>query len=193
MEVTGCLSELSFSELLTFLSHIHKTGCLSVRAASESRASNYAISYIWLRQGSVVAASDRIDNRGLLLLINQQGWFSERVISKLAQTCPENTSIGSYLRSQGVLHAEQLKYLFYMQMLRQFEGLCHCRQGEFRFETGESLPWMEMTGLSLPATDVTSTGLQILRELKASMGMFSRSSARPALKVRSQACSFVKL
>lgn len=165
MEITGYLSECSLPEILEFIGYIHKTGLLTIRSFSESKIRTDKIQYIWFSQGHVVAAANRLDHQGLLWLINQQGWCSDRVISKLAKLCPQDTPVGQYLYSQGVLQAQHLQKLFSVQVLQPICTWCSLQEGQFKFETKVNLPMMEMTGLSQSTTEVTLVVRQILRRM----------------------------
>ncbi|NER96546.1 MAG: DUF4388 domain-containing protein [Symploca sp. SIO1B1] len=165
MKITTCLSECSLPEMLEFIGYIHKTGLLTIRAGPELKIRTGKIQYIWFSQGHVVAAAKRLDNQGLLRLINQQSWCSDRVTSKLAQICPQDTAVGEYLLSQGVLQAQHLQRLFSLQVLQPISTCFSLKKGRFEFETKVNLPMMEMTGVSQSTTEVTLVAQQMLRRL----------------------------
>ncbi len=167
MAITGNLADFSLPELLHFLDHGKKTGLLAIEFLLEnSKKQNY---YIWLHQGRIIAASDRLDEKGLTLMIAQRGWISERVISRVANICPSftNTPLGLSLKSQGLLQAEQLKLLFNIQVIRQISTLFQIEDGLFSFQPTTNLPIAEMTGLSMGANEVTLMGLRLLRNWNA--------------------------
>ncbi|NEQ21733.1 MAG: hypothetical protein F6K28_21465, partial [Microcoleus sp. SIO2G3] len=56
---------------------------------------------------------------------------------------------GFYLKNQGVLRTEQLKQLFFTQVLQQLHPLLQLKNGTFKFEQDVPLPMREMTGLSI--------------------------------------------
>lgn len=164
MSTTGSFSDFSLSEILQFIEQGHKTGLLTVRALSESPTSKTSVHYIWVEQGCIVAAANRLDEQGLVKLIEQRQWVSDRVIYKLAQLCPTNQPLGKYLFDQGVLQAEQLKQLFLTQVRQQVCALFNLQDGEFQFEQNVSLPRLELTGLSVSAgiPILLATSLDIL-------------------------------
>ena len=167
MAITGNLADFSLPELLHFLDHGKKTGLLAIEILSKnSKKEHY---YIWLHQGRLIAASDRLDQKGLTLMIAQRGWISERVISRVANICPDfiNTPLGLCLKSQGLLQAEQLKLLFNIQVIRQVSALFQVEDGLFSFTPTTNLPIAEMTGLSMAANEVILMGLRLLRNLNA--------------------------
>jgi hypothetical protein len=167
MSTTGSLSDFSLPEILQFIEQGRKTGLLTVRTLSESPASKSRVHYIWVDQGCIVAAANRLDEKGLVTLIEQRQWVSERVIYKLAQLCPTDKSLGKYLFDQGVLRAAQLKQLFLAQVRQQVCALFNLQDGEFQFEQNVSVPRLEVTGLSvsagIPILLATSQDLLTLR------------------------------
>lgn len=164
MCTTGSLSDFSLPEILQFIEQGRKTGLLTVRALSESPTSKTSVHYIWVEHGCIVAAANSLDEQGLVRLIEQRQWVSDRVIYKLAQLCPTDKSLGKYLFDQGVLRAEQLKQLFLTQIRQQVCTLFNLQDGEFQFEQNVSLPRLELTGLSVSAgiPILLATSLDIL-------------------------------
>lgn len=151
MSITGSLSDFSLPEILQFIEQGHKTGLLTVRTLSESQESKSSVHYIWVKQGRIVGAANRVDQQGLIMLIEQRQWVSNRVITKLAQLCPTDKPLGKHLFNQGVLRAEQLKELFLLQVLQYVCALFHLKDGIFEFDQNVPLPRRELTGLSLAA------------------------------------------
>lgn len=167
MTITGNFTDFSLPELLQFLDHGKKTGILAIELHSAN--SNIEHYYIWLHQGRVIAASDRLDEKGLTLMIAERGWISERVITRVTHICPSfiHTPLGLSLKSQGLLDAEQVKQLFKTQVIRQISNLFQAEDGLFKFQPITNLPLAEMTGLSMPASEVILIGLRLLRNWKA--------------------------
>jgi len=149
MCITGSLAEFSLPEIFQFIERGKKTGLLSFQSEAETSTTLIASHYIWVYQGKVVAAANQLDEQGLVKLINQQHWVSDRVVSKLAQLSPTDTPFGFYLKNQGVLRTEQLKQLFFAQVLQQLHPLLQLKNGIFKFEQDVPLPMREMTGLSI--------------------------------------------
>lgn len=192
MAITGHLAEFSLAEIFQFLDQGHKTGLLTITPQSPRRDVNPARShYIWFQQGRVVAAANRSDGQGLTSLIGQRGWMGEHAIERLAQTCPGRTPLGIYLKSQGLLDAEQLKLLFYVQVMRQVCALFALADARFHFEAQVQLPVAELTGLNAPATEVTLAGLRVLRDWRAletklpnlDSALLALTPRRPSLKL----------
>ncbi|MEQ9672198.1 DUF4388 domain-containing protein [Coleofasciculus sp. G2-EDA-02] len=161
MAITGYLSDLSLPELFHLIEQGKKTGLLTLRAALASPAIPY---YIWVYQGRIVAAANRLDSQGLVALIKQYKWVSDRVVAKLIQwCCPTGKPLGLCLKNHGVLQTEHLKQLFQVQVLQQIGIMFQLKDAQFTFEQNVLLPGREMTGLSIPATEATLMGLRVLR------------------------------
>jgi hypothetical protein len=158
--LTGSLKDFSLPELFQILAHRQKTGLLTISGTAQ--ASRVSTHYLWLYQGRFVAA-DFPGSKGLSSLIDRQGWMSDRVVSKLTQVCSPDKPIGLCLKSQGLLQAEQLKWLFRARVLKQLCAVFELSQGEFSFDSEASLPMAEMTGLSISATEAVLVGLRALR------------------------------
>ena len=167
MSITGHLSDFSLPEIFQLLEKSQKTGLLTLRAepAVKERPPFY---YIWVYQGRIVAAANRLDHQGLVSLIDGHQWVSDRVFDKLVHwCCPINEPLGLYLKNQGVLQAKQLKRLFQFQVLKQVCALLQIKEAEFKFDPNVQIPTREMTGLSVPATEAVLVGLRVLRNWDA--------------------------
>jgi Domain of unknown function (DUF4388) len=167
MTITGYLAEFSLAELFQFLEQGNKVGLLSICSLGDADPSERHNHNIWFNSGRIVAASSVLDHQGLLRMINRRGWLGDRAASRLAQTCAPDTPMGLCLKSQGVLNAEQLKLLFYAQVMQQVCALFALKDGWFQFDAKAPLPIAEMTGLSAPATEVTLAGLRALKDWSA--------------------------
>jgi len=150
MSITGFLSDFSLSEVFRFIEQRHKTGKLTVCTLSKIPGAPAKCYYIWVERGRIVAAADRGDGQGLISLIAQQGWFSDRVLAKLIQwCCPIDKPLGLCLKSHGILQDEQLQKLFLVQILQNLCALFQINEGYFKFDQNLPLPGREMTGLSV--------------------------------------------
>ncbi|MDX2256616.1 MAG: DUF4388 domain-containing protein [Pseudanabaenaceae cyanobacterium bins.39] len=164
MAIKGSLSEFSLPEIFQFLDQGQKTGILTIRDQQNSQEAKPIFRHIWLLNGRVVAAGDRLDNRGLYRLIEQRGWITDAIRPDIEQLIQENAPLGLNLKSMGILQPDQLKLLFSVQVLRQVCSLFQIETGQFRFDAKVDLPKAEMTGLSLPATETTLMGLRSLKD-----------------------------
>ena len=197
MSINGNFADFSLPELLQFLDQGKKTGVLHIELSSDkNQPSNKQLYYIWLHQGRVIAASDRLDQQSLTLMIAQRGWVSERVISRVTNisSCFINSPLGLCLKSQGLVQPEQLKLLFNSQVLRPVCALFQIKDGQFRFEPISTLPLREMTGLSMSATEVILIALRALRDWSAlaeklpdpTSGLSGLSTKQPKLQLNAQ-------
>jgi hypothetical protein len=168
MSITGCLTDFSLPEIFQLIEKGHKTGLLTLRAQSEAQAKFSGVYYIWMYQGRIVAAGNRLDDQGLVSLIEKHQWISDRVFDKVVHwCCPISEPLGLYLKKQGVLQVEQLKRLFQIQVLKQICALFELKDAEFTFEPNVRIPTREMTGLSIPPTEAVLVGLRVLRNWNA--------------------------
>ncbi|MEH2435323.1 MAG: DUF4388 domain-containing protein [Nostoc sp.] len=170
MAITGNFADFSLPELLHFLEQGQKTGLLYIGfVVGDTKNCTTQAYYIWLQQGRVIAAADRLDEKGLMSMIAQRGWISERVISRVIKVdaSSTNTPMGLCLKSQGLLEPEQLKILFNTQVLQQVCALFQIKDALFTFDATANLPLAEMTGLSMSATEIILQGLRTLRDWTA--------------------------
>ena len=166
MPVSGYLSSFSLSEVLQFAQEGNKTGLLTVRSLPNSTQEFHRY-FIWLNQGRIVAAADRTDYQGLARMIIQRKWIAEPQLQSLIQQCPLRMPFGIYLKSQNLLSAEQMKMLFSVQIIRQICALFELIDGSFQFKSNVQMPYLEMTGINIPATEVTLPGLRNLQNWSA--------------------------
>ncbi len=151
MSITSSLADFSFPEILQFIETGRKTGLLTLTNLPESEAVP-PIFYIWVERGRLMAAAKCLDHQGLVRLIEQRQWISERVFDKIVHwCCPIDAPLGSYLKNQGVLRPEHLKKLFNVQVLQPVNALFHLKEGQLQFDQDVYAPKREMTGLSVSA------------------------------------------
>ncbi len=162
MALQGNLSKFSMPEIFQFLEKGYKTGLLSVRLAATTKLAA-SVYYIWLHQGRIVAAANRLDSQSLLAAIATRGWVSSAVLKTLSGA-EVKTGLGLYLKSQGLLQAEQLKLLFRAQVTGNIYPIFQFADGQFEFDQKAPLPTIEMTGLSIPATEATLMALRALQD-----------------------------
>ena len=170
MKFTGYLAEFSLPEVLQFLEQGQKSGLLTIRTLPTALTQEIQSHYIWLDQGRIIAAADQLDDERLVSMISERCWVSDHLASKIAQSCPTNTPMGLWLKSQGMLQAEQLKLLFRTQVVGQVSALFELQNANFDLDPTATSPLAEMTGLSMPATEVTLMGLRTLRDWTALKG-----------------------
>jgi hypothetical protein len=166
MSTTGSLTDFSLPEIFQFIDKGHKTGLLTIHAVQKNQATPSLVYYIWIYQGRIVALANRLDQQGLVSLIEQCKVVSDRVFDKLVHwCCPIEEPLGLYLKNQGVLRAEQLKQLFQIQVLQPTYTLFQLKNGHFKFDQNVPMPTREMTGLSVPALVLNQYGsIKVLLE-----------------------------
>lgn len=187
MAFTGYLSQFSLPELFRFLEEGYKTGLLTIyklssRELSSSKLTSSSLhsnnlassqshsnltteaNYIWLQQGRILAAAKCLDNQGLISTLTKRGWNKNCLTLKDFENSSTKTTMGLYLKSQGVVKAEQLMLLFRAQVTDKISPLFQLENAEFNFEANAPLPLAEMTGLSIPATEATLMGLRNLED-----------------------------
>lgn len=183
MTITGQLSEFSLPELFQFLEQGQKTGLLTLKSLVKEAKKHY----IWFRQGRIIAASDRNDQQGLLFLLQKRGWLKN--LPLITQEQLQTTPLGLYFKANNLLQAEQLKLLFYAQVMQQVCALFELPNADFAFESNIPIPSLELTGLSSPGAEVTLAGLRALRDWSALQNklpethsaLTSRSEGKPSL------------
>jgi hypothetical protein len=156
MAITGLLSDFSLPELFQFLEQGQKSGLLTLKTIKGRKH------LIWFRQGRIVAAANQDDHLGLLNLIQQRGWLGKE--QDIQESDLQANPLGLYLKAKGQLQADQLKLLFYVQVMQQVCALFALTDAEFNFQPGVTTPALEMTGLSSPGIEVTLAGLRALKD-----------------------------
>ncbi len=164
MKLTGYLSEFSLGELFQFLEEGQKSGCLSIQGIGDqmSLTGEEQSFYIFLRNGKIVAAANRLDHQGLRTMIEQRGWLRAATVEHLLRLSANKEPLGLYLKTQGALTAEQLKLLFKQQVLTPIPKLFKLEEAHFTFDDCHPLPYAEMTGLVASPQQVALSGLRLI-------------------------------
>lgn len=163
MTLNGYLNEFSLGEIFQVIEQGEKTGLLLIRNLFMDQNDPPKKYYLWFKQGRIIAAANRLDNKGLQTLIQKRGWLKDSVSNKLSQFCDRTMPLGTCLKSQGALDREQLKLLFVTQVMQQVCTLFKVDRGFFEFQPEKQPSVAEMTGLSKPATELTLVGLRMLK------------------------------
>jgi Domain of unknown function (DUF4388) len=165
MALSGYLSEYSLAEIFQFVQQGYKTGLLSIAPDNDSVQSYSDSSYIWFQNGRVMAHARDASHLGLLSMIAQRDWISRDNLSAFhEQLKATNQPLGLYLKTTGVLDAEQLRLLFHSQVLQPVCGLFKIANAKFSFDEQAPLSYPEMTGLSVTAGEASLLGLRVLRD-----------------------------
>ncbi|MCA1994622.1 MAG: DUF4388 domain-containing protein [Coleofasciculus sp. S288] len=151
MSTTGFLRDFALPEMFQFIDKGRRTGVLRLRALPDLQTTLPQVHYLWMYQGRIVAAADRLDQRGLMKLIKQRYSVSNQVGTKLFQLYQNEQPLGLCLKHQGVLKSEQLKALFQVQVLQPVCALFQLKDAQFKFDQNVPIPMREMTGLSIQA------------------------------------------
>ena len=165
MYLDGKLAEFSLPEVFQLLEHGNKTGLLTLRTSSANLLEQVQNHYIWLQQGKIVAAANRLDRQGLFIMLKQRNWMGDHDLSAMFNILSK--PLGTVLKTEGIIQPENLKILFYTQVMQQVCALFEFQDGYFKFDNQVPLPFLEMTGLSAPATEVTLAGLRALKKWDA--------------------------
>lgn len=167
MSVSGYFSDCSLPEVFQLLQDSKRTGLLSIQGLARPGEIQPKYYFLWLYRGRIVALTKRLDSRGLAALISHRGYLSAAMVERLIRRCPTDEPLGRFLRAQGVLSNKQLEILFAAQVIRQICELFQVPDAYFAFDPDAPLPKVEMTGLSVVATEVILPGLRILKSWDA--------------------------
>ena len=183
MNIQGLTSEFSLPELLRFLQESQQTGRLSFKpvmfkpvkqdpekllGSGRRLEKTSEISYLfWFARGNLIAVSNRVDGLGLLHMLQSRSLIQSETLPQLLRQCPPQASLGSFLRDRALITNKQLKSLFVSQVLKQICMLLKAPDAKFAFHELSPLPYLEMTGVSIRATDVTLPSLRILKDWSA--------------------------
>lgn len=176
MSMTGSLETFSLPELFRLIDSGGKTGQLIIQPLLNQQSldlnPNYepSIYHLWFHKGRLITTVNYgLHHECLVSLIKNRGWLSNRVIEKLAEVCPAEVPLGNYLSKMKVLETQQLQLLFQLQ-LHQVYQLFNLNSGQFRLEvfapeklSSASMPWLDMTGVSMQASQVNLLALRITR------------------------------
>ncbi|MEM6451595.1 MAG: DUF4388 domain-containing protein [Cyanobacteria bacterium P01_D01_bin.105] len=172
MNIQGLTSEFSLPELLKFLQESQQTGRLSLtptaldsekRVDSENRVEETSYLF-WFSKGNLIAVSNRVDGLGLSHMLQSRSLIQHIALPQLLRQCPPKAALGIFLRDRDLLTNKQLKSLFASQVLKQIYTLLKVSDSKFTFQESGPLPYLEMTGVSIRATDVTLSSLRILKD-----------------------------
>jgi hypothetical protein len=194
MCIRGSLTEFSLPEICQLIEKGNRTGLLTIHSPVQTEASSTGFFYIWVYRGRIVAAANRLDQKGLVRCIAQQEWIEKPVLAQLLQKYPNHQPLGLYLKEQGVLQFQHLKALFKVQVLQSILTLLQLKDGQFQFDSKVSISPNEMTGLSISATQASLIGLRALKNWEAlaeqlphpEVGLVSTISAHPQCQLNSR-------
>ena len=174
MGINTSLELFSLADLFRLIEFERKSGRLTIYVSLEdTKTSLKKIYYVWFEDGYLVAVSDRLNHKGLISIIEARSWLSPLVTNQLRTLCPVKVPLGTYLQKSQLLTTEQINLLFQIQ-LHQVYQLFELTSGSFRFDEMSELkdrimtiPWLEMTGNRLKATEVSMYGLRLMKKWNA--------------------------
>ena len=169
MTINSSLESFSLPELFRLIEEGKKSGRLIVQPSLSSTNKHLKpIYYVWFQDGYLVAITDRLNCRSLIEFIENRGWLSTLVTDKLRVLCPPEMPMGVYLHKNKLLVKEKLSLIFQLQLHQVYE-LFQINSGWFRFDELSELktrlltiPWLEMTGHRMKATQVSIYGLRLI-------------------------------
>ena len=177
MSIIRSLDLFSLPELFKIIDRDSKSGRLMVEAPiSPDTAKRRGIYYVWFKNGCLIAFSDCLNQKGLIDRIAGREWLSPAIISRLRKLCPTGMPLGVYLHKMKLLDSRKLNLVFQLQ-LHQVYSLFQMDGGRFRFDDFEELqdrivtiPWLEMTGHQIGATEVSMYALRLMENSEKFVG-----------------------
>lgn len=165
MTLAGYLSEYSLAEIFNFVHEGNRTGLLSIFPDPNPDLNTAAPDYVWFENGRIVAATSGLDGKGLLKTIEQRKLMP---LAQIGSVEPQlrhlPQPLGIYLKSRGLLDAEQLKLLFNAQTIAVVCKLFTFNHRQFKFDPDKLPINAELTGISLPAQEMGMLGLRVLKD-----------------------------
>ena len=67
----------------------------------------------------MIAANHELNDAGLQTLIQKRGWLENSISNSHAQYCDRMTPLGRCLESLGILNRDQIRALFFAQVMRE--------------------------------------------------------------------------
>lgn len=197
MSIIRTLDSFSLPELFKLIELGSRSGRLIIEPAiSQTTNRREGIYYIWFKDGYLIAASNCLNQTGLINLIAKRGWLSPAIINRLRTLCPTGIPLGIYLHKMKLLSTEKLNLAFQLQ-LHQVYRLFQLSGGRFRFDDLAELknrivtvPWLEMTGNRLKTSEVSLYALRLMEnqdnlvgQLPAPSQILRRVVSQPQLKL----------
>ncbi len=158
----GTLETFSLPELFRLIDSGAKTGKLTLDKAIEGKKCE-----IWFELGQLLTIIIPANQKSLLNSIEEKGWLSKGVINQVNRFYRNNQPLGAFLSRMGLWSKEQQESCFEFH-LQQIEPLFQLRNNVFELQEISSLssvenvteiPWAEMTGERIRATEVTFKAL----------------------------------
>jgi hypothetical protein len=163
--IAGNLSEYSLAEVFQLIEQRKHTGLLTIEPDNDSVQTPLSNYYLWFQGGRLMAMAQNLHQTTLLAMLQQRRWLTpEAMESTIAFSRQLEQPLGIYLKSKGLLSAEQLKLIFHAQVIQPVCSLFKLYNARFSFDPKQPLVRSEMTGLSISGTEVSLLGLRVLRD-----------------------------
>ena len=197
MTISGFLESFSFPELLRLIDLGSKSGrlILQVRSAQD-KPELVGLYHVWFQEGRLVTIINRSHHQSLITQIKNQGWLDE--IVELKHLCLPDIPLGLYLEQKKLVTEEQLNFLFQTQLAQVYQlfevpvgcFLFHEISAESDSDKKRRIPWLEMTGKSVRAIEISLNALRLQKnwdifaeQLPESSYALTRLVEHPAFKL----------
>jgi hypothetical protein len=170
MALAGDLSEYSFAEICRFIYEGQRSGLLEIYPEQTEILKPQKPRNLWIENGRIIAVTAGMDGKELLTTIGQRKLIPQQQINQIvSQIYQINLPMGIYLKSQGLLDAEQLRLLYHAQTIAPLAQLFEFNHGKFQFNAIRAnstrvLACSEMTGIGLTAREIGMKGLRAIKD-----------------------------
>ncbi len=165
MKLFGYLSEYSLAEIFNFIYEGNRTGLLTLSTDYKSSLTPVATQYLWFDRGRITTVTYGLDGIELLTKIEQRRLISFAEVASVRPILDRlSQPLGLYLKSQDLLDAAQIKFLFNSQTISPACKLFEIKHRQFNFDP-ERLPLnAELTGINISARELGLLGMRLLRD-----------------------------
>jgi Domain of unknown function (DUF4388) len=187
------LETFSLPELFRLIDSGSKTGMLTIEKAIEGNKCE-----IWFESGQLLTIIAPALQQNLLSSIEERGWLSKAVINQINRFYRNNQPLGAYLERMRLWTKEQQQSQFELH-LQQIEPLFQLSNNTFELqeisslssaESSNDIPWTEMTGGKIRATEVTFKSLRkldnwehFIEQLPSSSSCLQRLVKQPTVEL----------
>jgi diguanylate cyclase (GGDEF)-like protein len=172
MSINVSLETISLPELLRSIDIDAKSGRLILEPwvpPTDDNITNTSYT-LWFDRGKFVAIQEDSSQQEMISLIKSRDWVKKLIGEKLDRLCPQGEPLGIYLHRMKLLTREQIDFIFQIQLDRAYQ-LFAIESGRLIFteiaelieqDSQTTLPWLEMTGNSVKASQLILNGMQLL-------------------------------
>lgn len=170
MALAGYLSEYSLAEICRFIYEGRRSGLLEIVPDPNEISKSQKPRHLWIKNGRIIAVTSGMSGKELLTAIGQRKLItSQQLASIVSELYQIDLPMGLYLKSQGLLDAEQLKLLYYAQTIAPLAQLFEFNHSKFQFNAIRSnsigvLARSEMTGIRLTTKEIGLKGLRSVKD-----------------------------